>query len=59
VAGELREVLTHVLAQATLRVPPWPEPAEPRGRLGQHGPEVAELVGTLQSLARQHPAATW
>jgi ring-1,2-phenylacetyl-CoA epoxidase subunit PaaC len=59
VAGELREVLTHVLEQATLQVPPWPEPVPPRGRLGQHGPEVAELVGTLQSLARQHPAATW
>ena len=59
VEGELREVLTRVLEQATLRVPPWPEPVEPRGRLGQHGPEVAELVGTLQSLARQHPAATW
>jgi ring-1,2-phenylacetyl-CoA epoxidase subunit PaaC len=59
VAGELREVLTHVLGRSTLRVPPWPEPAPPRGRLGQHGPEVAELVGTLQSLARLHPAATW
>jgi ring-1,2-phenylacetyl-CoA epoxidase subunit PaaC len=59
VAGELCEVLTHVLEQATLQLPPWPEPAAPRGRLGQHGPEVAELVGTLQSLARQHPAATW
>jgi ring-1,2-phenylacetyl-CoA epoxidase subunit PaaC len=59
VAGELREVLTQVLERATLRVPPWPEPAPPRGRLGQHGPEVAELVGTLQSLARLHPAATW
>jgi ring-1,2-phenylacetyl-CoA epoxidase subunit PaaC len=59
VAGELREVLTHVLGRSTLRVPPWPEPAPPRGRLGQHGPEVAELVGTLQSLARRHPAATW
>jgi ring-1,2-phenylacetyl-CoA epoxidase subunit PaaC len=59
VADELHEVLTHVLDQATLRVPPWPTPAEPQGRLGQHGPEVGELVGTLQSLARQHPAATW
>jgi ring-1,2-phenylacetyl-CoA epoxidase subunit PaaC len=59
VEAELREVLTHVLVQATLRVPPWPEPAPPRGRLGEHGPEVAELVGTLQSLARRHPAATW
>ena len=59
VEEELREVLTQVLEQATLRVPPWPEPVEPQGRLGRHGPEVAELVGTLQSLARRHPAATW
>ena len=59
VAGELRDVLPHVLERATLRVPPWPEGVPPRGRLGEHGPDVAELVGTLQSLARQHPAATW
>ena len=59
VAEELRDVLTHVVEQATLRVPAWPEAVPPRGRLGEHGPEVAELVGTLQSLARQHPAATW
>jgi len=59
VQEEVREVLTHVLEEATLQVPPWPGPTPPRGRLGQHGPEVAELVGTLQSLARRHPAATW
>ena len=59
VAGELRDVLPHVLERATLRVPPWPEGVPPRGRLGEHSPDVAELVGTLQSLARQHPAATW
>jgi ring-1,2-phenylacetyl-CoA epoxidase subunit PaaC len=40
-------------------VPDWPAGAAPRGRLGQHGPELAELVGTLQSLARRHPDATW
>jgi ring-1,2-phenylacetyl-CoA epoxidase subunit PaaC len=59
VEEELRQVLTHVLDQATLRMPPWPEPADPHGRLGRHGPEVADLVGTLQSLARRHPGATW
>ena len=59
VAGELRDVRPHVLERATLRVPPWPEGVPPRGRLGEHGPDVAELVGTLQSLARQHPGATW
>jgi ring-1,2-phenylacetyl-CoA epoxidase subunit PaaC len=59
VRAEVREVLGHVLEQATLSVPPWPADTPPRGRLGEHGPELAELLGTLQSLARQHPAATW
>jgi ring-1,2-phenylacetyl-CoA epoxidase subunit PaaC len=52
-------VLTEVLTRATLRVPAAPTETPPRGRLGSHGPELAELVGTLQSLARQHPDATW
>jgi ring-1,2-phenylacetyl-CoA epoxidase subunit PaaC len=59
VRTEVREVLTQVLEQATLDVPPWPADTPPRGRLGEHGPELAELLGTLQGLARQHPAATW
>lgn len=57
--AEVLDVLTEVLTRATLRVPPVPAEAPPRGRLGQHGPELAELVATLQSLARQHPDATW
>ncbi len=59
VRDEVHGVLTEVLERATLTVPPWPADAPPRGRLGEHGPEVAELLGTLQGLARQHPAATW
>ncbi|SNS41311.1 ring-1,2-phenylacetyl-CoA epoxidase subunit PaaC [Geodermatophilus pulveris] len=59
VLDEVRGVLTQVLDQATLRVPEWPPAAAPRGRVGEHGPELAELLGTLQGLARQHPAATW
>jgi ring-1,2-phenylacetyl-CoA epoxidase subunit PaaC len=59
VRDEVRGVLTEVLERATLSVPAWPADAAPRGRLGQHGPELTELLGTLQSLARQHPAATW
>jgi ring-1,2-phenylacetyl-CoA epoxidase subunit PaaC len=59
VRDEVRGVLTQVLERATLRVPAWPGDAPPRGRLGQHGPELGELLGTLQGLARQHPAATW
>ena len=59
VREEVREVLTTVLERATLRVPAWPADAPPRGRLGEHGPELTALLGTLQGLARQHPAATW
>ncbi|HST65827.1 MAG TPA: 1,2-phenylacetyl-CoA epoxidase subunit PaaC [Mycobacteriales bacterium] len=59
IRGEVLDVLGQVLTRATLRVPPAPADAAPSGRLGQHGPELAELVGTLQSLARQHPDATW
>ncbi|MGY1725118.1 1,2-phenylacetyl-CoA epoxidase subunit PaaC [Blastococcus sp. SYSU DS0533] len=59
VRDEVRDALGQVLERATLPVPGWPASAPPRGRLGQHGPELAELLGTLQGLARQHPAATW
>jgi ring-1,2-phenylacetyl-CoA epoxidase subunit PaaC len=59
VRDEVHDVLTQVLGRATLTVPAWPADAPPRGRLGEHGPELAELLGTLQGLARQHPAATW
>jgi ring-1,2-phenylacetyl-CoA epoxidase subunit PaaC len=56
---EVRDVLTTVLERATLTVPARPADAEPRGRAGAHGPELTELLGTLQGLAREHPAATW
>ena len=56
---EVRDVLTQVLGTATLPVPAWPDDAPPRGRLGEHGPELTELLAELQGLARQHPAATW
>ena len=59
VRDEVRDVLAQVLERATLAVPGWPVDAPPRGRLGQHGPELTELLETLQGLARQHPAATW
>jgi ring-1,2-phenylacetyl-CoA epoxidase subunit PaaC len=56
---EVTGVLISVLERATLRVPDWPADAPPRGRAGQHGPELTELVAELQGLAREHPAATW
>jgi ring-1,2-phenylacetyl-CoA epoxidase subunit PaaC len=59
VRGEVTAVLTEVLERATLRVPAWPADVPPRGRLGTHGHELAELLAELQGLAREHPAATW
>ncbi|ADB74608.1 1,2-phenylacetyl-CoA epoxidase subunit PaaC [Geodermatophilus obscurus] len=59
VRDEVRDVLTQVLERATLPVLEWPADTGPRGRLGEHGPELTELLETLQGLARQHPAATW
>ena len=59
VREEVVSVLTQVLDQATLRVPEWPADAPPRGRRGEHTAELTDLLGTLQGLARQHPAATW
>jgi ring-1,2-phenylacetyl-CoA epoxidase subunit PaaC len=56
---EVRDVLAEVLGRATLAVPTPPEDREPAGRLGRHGPELTELLSTLQGLAREHPAATW
>jgi ring-1,2-phenylacetyl-CoA epoxidase subunit PaaC len=61
--GDLRDevcgVLADVLAQATLTAPRWPDDAPPAGREGRHGPGLAALLGTLQGLAREHPAASW
>jgi ring-1,2-phenylacetyl-CoA epoxidase subunit PaaC len=57
--AEVTAVLTEVLGRATLRLPAWPFDGPPRGRSGEHGPELGELLAVLQGLARQHPAATW
>jgi len=56
---EVVAVLTEVLGRATLRVPAWPDDAPPRGRSGEHGPELTALLADLQGLARRHPAAIW
>ena len=53
-------MLTEVLERATLTVPAWPADAAPRGRLGEHGPELAELLADAAGRwPAQHPAATW
>ena len=56
---EVRDVLTRVLARAGLLLPPWPADAPPRGRAGEHGPELAPLLDRLQVVARAHPGGTW
>jgi ring-1,2-phenylacetyl-CoA epoxidase subunit PaaC len=56
---EVHGVLAEVLGRATLPAPDLPPATPPRGRLGEHGPELAELLRSLQGLAREHPAATW
>jgi ring-1,2-phenylacetyl-CoA epoxidase subunit PaaC len=56
---EVHSVLTQALERATLRVPAWPADVPPRGREGQHSPELTALLAELQGLAREHPAATW
>jgi ring-1,2-phenylacetyl-CoA epoxidase subunit PaaC len=57
--AEVLAVLDAVLHRATIQPPPWPGAARPRGRLGEHGPEVPDLLAGLQGLARRHPEATW
>ncbi|MGY1661460.1 1,2-phenylacetyl-CoA epoxidase subunit PaaC [Geodermatophilus sp. SYSU D00705] len=57
--AEVRSVLLEVLDRATLSAPAWPADTPPRGRAGEHGPELADLLAELQGLARAHPAATW
>ena len=59
VRAEVAEVLATVLDRSTLTAPPWPDAVPPRGRTGQHSPELTPLLAELQGLARQHPAATW
>jgi ring-1,2-phenylacetyl-CoA epoxidase subunit PaaC len=46
------------LAEATLRRPAAGG-VLPRGKLGLHTEHLAALLGEMQSLARQHPGATW
>jgi ring-1,2-phenylacetyl-CoA epoxidase subunit PaaC len=60
--AEVDAVLDEVLARATLTRPAVP-PAGPvgglGGRQGRHTEHLGHLLAELQSLARQHPGATW
>jgi ring-1,2-phenylacetyl-CoA epoxidase subunit PaaC len=57
-AEEVHAVLGQVLQAATLQVPAVPA-GDGGGRDGRHGPELAEMLAELQSIARKHPEATW
>ncbi|MFC5500353.1 1,2-phenylacetyl-CoA epoxidase subunit PaaC [Caenimonas terrae] len=50
--------LDAALAQATLRRPAG-HGYLPRGKQGLHSEHLGYLLGEMQSLARQHPGATW
>jgi ring-1,2-phenylacetyl-CoA epoxidase subunit PaaC len=59
---EVDGVLDHVLATATLRRPPVAPAGTIGGRGGREGlhtDHLGPLLALLQSLARQHPGATW
>lgn len=52
------------VTQATLQIKRKPESIEttqvkPQGKNGQHSDHLATLLADMQSLARQHPGATW
>ena len=45
--------------EATLTWPVAQPIALPQGKRGDHSPHLAPLLAEMQSLARQHPGATW
>lgn len=62
VRGEVDAVLDEVLAAATLtrpRRPPVGTIAGRAGRQGLHTEQFGHLLAEFQSLARQHPGASW
>ncbi len=60
--AEVDAVLDEVLAQATLTrpaVPPMGTISGRGGRQGLHTERLGHVLAEMQSLARQHPGATW
>jgi ring-1,2-phenylacetyl-CoA epoxidase subunit PaaC len=56
--SEWEAAVMPMIAQATLK---WPAPSEfvSQGKQGLHGEHLGFLLAEMQSLARQHPGATW
>lgn len=59
VRGEVDGVLDQVLAEATLDRPHVPGIAGLGGRQGRHTEMLGHVLAEMQSLARQHPGASW
>ncbi|GAA5171080.1 phenylacetate-CoA oxygenase subunit PaaC [Pseudonocardia eucalypti] len=62
VEAEVREVLGRVITRATLEVPertPIGTIGGRGGRQGVHTEHLGRVLAEMQSLARQHPQATW
>ncbi|WP_332643028.1 1,2-phenylacetyl-CoA epoxidase subunit PaaC [Aeromicrobium sp.] len=55
VEAAVRTQLAAILTAATLTVPTAAAPTQ----RGEHTPHLAELLGEMQSLAREHEGATW
>lgn len=53
-----REDVTATIAEATLALPADVEHVT-TGKLGEHSEHMGYLLAELQSIARQHPGATW
>ncbi|MGH8820332.1 MAG: Phenylacetic acid catabolic protein, partial [Rhodoferax sp.] len=51
-------VVEDALREATLQRPPAGGYV-PHGKVGLHSEHLSYLLGEMQSLARQHPEATW
>ncbi|WP_188940203.1 1,2-phenylacetyl-CoA epoxidase subunit PaaC [Nakamurella endophytica] len=58
VRDAVEDALSGVLDRAGVDGPP-PGPATGAGRDGHHGPDFAEMIDELQSVARAHPGASW
>jgi ring-1,2-phenylacetyl-CoA epoxidase subunit PaaC len=53
-----REDVNATIAEATLHVPADVQHVS-TGKLGEHSEHMGFLLAELQSIARQHPGATW
>ncbi|MGH7689402.1 MAG: 1,2-phenylacetyl-CoA epoxidase subunit PaaC, partial [Gemmatimonadaceae bacterium] len=53
-----REIVTDVVARATLQLPP-DQPMASGGRRGRHSEHLGHMLAQMQIVARSHPGAEW